>query len=104
MDNLKYDSIEINDDSVFEYDDIEIMANEEIQQFIVLIKGFDFEDNLVLYDAVTGFRVSPQELSGYKHYDKAKVLHLDSKVYTGKYLHELSDFLNTQKVNFSFKR
>ncbi|MDE6142158.1 MAG: hypothetical protein K2G03_06100 [Bacilli bacterium] len=99
--DLNYDSIEIDDNTVLGYDDIEIRANAELQQYYFLVIGFDARERVVFYDMNSGLRVTSDELKGFAHMDKKVVLE-DGKSYRVGDLKTLYNFMNESKVNHSF--
>lgn len=100
---LNYDSIEINDDTILEYDDIEIKANSELQQYYFLVIGFDASDNIAYYDMFSGLRVAKDELEGFVHMDKSGVLE-EGKSYRVGDLKPLYNTMTEAKVNHTFNK
>lgn len=98
---LNYDSIEINDDTVLEYDDIELKSNSELQQYYFLVIGFDASEKVVFYDMNSGLRVTNDELKGFKHMVKKTVLE-EGKSYRVGDLKDLYNYMNERKVNHTF--
>ncbi len=98
---LNYDSIELNDDTVLEYDDIEIQSSNELQQFYFLVVGFDASEKVVFYDMNSGLRVTKDELKEFKHMDKSIILEEGSSYRVGD-LKTLYNSMNERKVNHTF--
>ncbi len=101
--DLKYDSMEINNDTVLGYDDIEIKSNPTLQQYYFLVIGFDASENIVYYDMFSGLRVTKEELEGFIHMDKSKVLE-EGKSYRVGDLRPLYDTMTEAKVNHTFNQ
>lgn len=100
---LNYDSIEINDDTVLEFGDIEIKTNKELQQYYFLVIGFDASENVIYYDMNSGLRVTNDELKGFEHMDRASVLE-EGKSYRVEELRTLYNYMNERKVNHTFNQ
>ncbi|MCX4366306.1 MAG: hypothetical protein OSJ70_11140 [Bacilli bacterium] len=98
---LNYDSIELNDDTVLEYDDIEIQSSNELQQFYFLVVGFDASEKVVFYDMNSGLRVTQDELKEFKHMDKSTILEEGASYRVGD-LKALYNSMSERKVNHTF--
>ena len=100
---LNYDSMEINDDTVLGYDDIEFKSNQALQQYYFLVIGFDASENIAYYDMFSGLRVTKDELEGFIHMDKSKVLE-EGKSYRVGDLKPLYNTMTETKVNHTFNQ
>lgn len=100
--NRVKEHLEINDNTRFEYKDISILYSEEREEFYFLKIELDDMNNIILYDAISGVKVSKSEIDGFKQLEKSLIL--EERAYTAKELSEIYKYMSENKVNFTFPK